>query len=233
MRPEHLRVARVGDASNRVVFVGVVHDHPASVYRVASIVHDEEPAVVALELPPLAIPLFERFAVESTTPGDPGGEMSAAIRAAETAEIRGIDMPTASYVRALVGTVREAAPALNDVRDVAVETYAVARHAVQCRLAAADGSLVPTERPVDPLDHDCSFAAPPDVQAEHEAASLTRSRSLLGALEPPVAAQVTDTAREKAMARRLAALGRRGTVVAVVGFDHLDEIADRVAGGGG
>lgn len=221
-----MRVVHVGD--DRVVLVGAVHDHPASVYRAAAVVEDIAPAVVALELPSLAIPLFERFAVERTA-GDPGGEMSAAIRASGDARIEGIDMPTTTYLGALARTVRDAAPAPGDLLDVVRETVGVTRHALRCRVAASSRSSVPVEDPVDAHDHDCESTAPPAVQADHEAARLSQSRSLLSALEAPVAARVVDTAREAAMARRLAALGGAGDVVAVVGFDHLDDVADRLA----
>lgn len=204
------------------MLVGVVHDHPASCYRAAAVVEDAAPDVVALELPALAVPLFEQFA-DAPAGGDPGGEMSAAIRAADGAEVRGIDVPSPTFARALAGILRETAPSARGLLDVAAQTAVVTRRAVRCRLAALP---VPAcAPPVEATEYDCDPSAPPAVQAEHEATRLRQSRSLLGALEHPVAARVTDAARERAMARRLAALGRTGDVVAVVGFGHLDDVA--------
>lgn len=225
---EHVRVHRVRSTGTRVVLVGVVHDHPASCYRASAVVEDVSPAIVAPELPELAIPLFEQFAAE---PGsdDPGGEMSAAIRAAGDAEVRGIDVPSATFARALIGTLGAAGPTMGDLLDVVSQTAAVTRHAIRCRLAALSVPGTAREPPVDAVEYDCDPADPPAVQAEHEATRLSQSRSLLGAVDHPVAAQVTDEARERAMARRLTALGRTGDVVAIVGFGHLDEIADELS----
>lgn len=208
--------------------MGVVHDHPASCYRAAAVVEDVSPAVVALELPGMAIPLFEQFAAE---PGstDPGGEMSAAIRAAGDAEVRGIDVPSATFARELVGTLRAASASAADLVDVASQAAAVTRHAISCRLAALSVPGTARDPPVDALEYDCDPADPPVEQARHEATRLSQSRSLLGAVDHPVAARVTDAARERAMARRLAALGRTGDVVAVVGFGHLEEIAEELS----
>lgn len=153
--------------------------------------------------------------------------MSAAISAAGDARVVGIDAPSGSFARALAREIREAAPGIDALGDLATHTLGVTGHALRCRVAATP-LPVPAERPVDAYEHDCEAAEPPAVQADHEAASLARSRSLLGALEAPVAARLVDEARETAMANRLAALGREGDVVAVVGFDHLDDVAGQL-----
>lgn len=208
--------------------MGVVHDHPASCYRAAAVVEDVSPDVVALELPELAVPLFEQFAADPDG-DDPGGEMSAAIRAADTADVRGIDVPSATFARSLVGTLRAASPSASDLVDVAAQTAGVTRHAIRCRLAASSVPGTARDPPVDAVEYDTDPTDPPAVQAEHEATRLSQSRSLLGAVDHPVAAQVTDTAREQAMARRLSSLGPAGDVVAIVGFGHLEEIADTLS----
>lgn len=212
-------------AGTRIVLVGVVHDHPASCSRVATVVENLAPDVLALELPQLAIPLFEQFAADPAG-GDPGGEMSAAIRVTDDAAVRGIDVPSTTFVRALVGTLRAASPSAGDLVDVASQTAGVTGHAIRCRLAAIPVLGDGRDPPVDAIEYDCDPTDPPAVQADDEATRLRQSRSLLGAVDHPVAAEVTDAARERAMARRLAALGRTGDVVAVLGFDHLDEVAD-------
>src|SRR6056297_2195481 len=95
MNDEYVR--RLPDAG--VTLVGVVHDHPASVHRAREVVRERDPDVVALEAPPLAMPLYETYARESRTPPTFGGEMSAAAQAAreEDAEVVGIDGPTVAF----------------------------------------------------------------------------------------------------------------------------------------
>lgn len=228
IRGEHVRVIRVRAADTHVVLVGVVHDHPASCYRAAAVVEDVSPAVLALELPELAIPLFEKFAA-GPEGSDPGGEMSAAVRAAGDVDVRGIDVPSATFARALAGTLRAVSPSADDLVDVAKRVADVTRHAIGCRLAALSVTGVDRDPPIDVHEYDCDRTDPPAVQASNEATRLGQSRSLLNAVDPPVATRVTDAARERAMARRLAALGRTGDVVAVLGFGHLDEVADELS----
>ncbi len=81
LTPETVRCVP-GRGDRGVVVVGVVHDHPASLFRVAHLVETVEAAVLALELPPLAVPLFRLYARDDRTPPRLGGEMSVAVRAA-------------------------------------------------------------------------------------------------------------------------------------------------------
>lgn len=228
VRTEHVRVRHLDAAGTRVVLVGVVHDHPASRYRAAAIVEDVSPDVVALELPDLAIPLFEQFAAD---PGqsDPGGEMSAAIEAAGDAAVTGIDVPSTSFVRSLIETLGAIGPSATEIAAVASRTASVTGHALRCRLAASPAPVAIGGPPVEAIEYDCDRTDPPVDQADHEASRLRQSRSLLGALDYPIARRVTDEARERAMACRLSTIGQTGDVVAVVGFGHLDEIADALS----
>ena len=70
-------VRRVSNDAGTVTLVGVVHDHPASSYRVRQVVEDVDPEVLALELPPISIPLYEQYASSDRNPPVFGGEMSA------------------------------------------------------------------------------------------------------------------------------------------------------------
>jgi hypothetical protein len=91
-------LAGTGDAG-AVVLVGVVHDHPASVARVHRVVEATQPDVLALELPPLAVPLYEAHAAEGETPPALGGEFSAAVQAASTDDVVGIVRPSVGFTR--------------------------------------------------------------------------------------------------------------------------------------
>ena len=72
-----------------LLVVGCVHDHPASVFRARSLVESLAPDVVAVELPGLAVPLFERVGrTADEGPDSVGGEMSAALPAAAHRPLR-------------------------------------------------------------------------------------------------------------------------------------------------
>ncbi|PSQ01139.1 hypothetical protein BRC94_04635 [Halobacteriales archaeon QS_5_70_17] len=57
---EYVRRVPPGASGTGTVVVGVVHDHPASVRRVKALAAATDPDVLALELPPLAVPLLRR-----------------------------------------------------------------------------------------------------------------------------------------------------------------------------
>lgn len=214
---------------SQVVLVGVVHDHPASAYRVRRIIEHVSPAVVALEVPSLAIPLFEQYAADGPTPPREGGEMSAAIQAARdcSSHVRvvGIDLPSWHSVRELGSVLVRERPSPRTLWSVICEVSAVVRHTVRCRAAAA-GFVGAIEEQLGRVDHDVSVTDPAGVQADHEASHIARSRALLGAIDRPAAMQLTDESRERAMAKELANVASRGDVVAVVGFDHLDSVSE-------
>lgn len=68
---DYWRVVSADAGRGATVLVGVVHDHPASSHRVASVVRAVDPDAVALELPALAVPYFE--------PADGDGDADAAV----------------------------------------------------------------------------------------------------------------------------------------------------------
>ena len=233
-----------GAGHGTVVLVGVVHDHPASVFRARTAVEAVDPAVVAVELPDLALPLFEhgtetdgeeraatdgeggRETVE-TDGGEQrfGDEMSAALWAAD-GETVGIDGIDAGFLSGLAGTLRAEDASAATVRRTARSVAGIGRRALACRVAAVTDRGGPTTRADGPADFDCTTADDPATQAADERRHRSRSRSLLAAIERPHADRVLDATREAAMVRRLASLRRSGDVVAVVGFDHLDAVAD-------
>lgn len=226
VRSDQLRLFD-GPTGHPVLVVGCVHDHPASVYRVRGLVDALRPDVVGVELPGLAVPLFERVGRDADRSS--GGEMSAALATGADVDARrvGIDTLDATFVRSLAAKLRRESPSFATLRRVFDSVSSVGRHALTCRLSAALGRFG-TAAPVTKraYDHDVDHSAPAADQAADERRQVTRSLSVLRALERPVASDVVDGAREETMAANLCSLRSDGSVVAVVGFDHLSGITD-------
>lgn len=233
LHEEFVRTVPAPDRSEtgRVTLVGVVHDHPASAYRARTVVSACDPATVALEAPPLAVPLYRTYA-DSDAPPSFGGEMSAAAQAARDcgAEVVGVDGPTAAFLARLARNCLRERASLDTLRRVASGVASVSRHAVVCRVAAAVADRTGLRVEVDdPVAHDCERTDPPAEQARDEREQARRSRSLLRAFDPPEPVELRERTREECMADALADLRTRGETVAVVGLDHLDAVADRLA----
>jgi len=227
---DHVRT--VDGRQGTVTLVGVVHDHPASRYRVDHFVRTTDPDVVALETPPLALPLFEQYATDGPLP-PLGGELSAAIAAAEDAHVVGIDGLDTEFFRTLTGRLRGERSDSETIRSVLGSVAAVLGHAVRCRVAAELARLTGIQIGVaDPVDHECSLADAPSVQADHERTQLSTSLTFLRVSDPPPAVRIRDETREACMARRLATLSEDGAVLAVVGRSHVEPLADRLTEAG-
>lgn len=251
----YLRVVPETETAGTVVLVGVTHDHPASRVRARQVVEGVAPAVVALELPPLAIPLYRQYAeAGSGRSGDgydgsdyggydgsdcggydgseyDGGEMAAALAASGDARVVGIDAPNWAYGRRLVGALRARDPDRETAVSTLRDTLSVTRHAVTCALGAAVRAMTPWSPAVEtPTSHDSTVSDPPAAQAADEARQLSRSRALLGALELPPGQELVDELREASMASRIDSLRSEGSVVAVVGHAHLEPIHGRLDG---
>lgn len=255
-----------------VILVGVVHDHPASIHRVRTIIDTLEPEVLGLELPSLATPLFEQFAggegdVETDSAGlgaltdggsvdaeaaraenakgdvDPeapdgwtghaaGGEMTAAITAADDARIVGLDMPDRRSLTSLAATMWREGVSSATMRTVAEDVWRLSRHAAESRLVAAGlpQSIVKHELG-GRHRYEVSPADPPAVQADHEHGHVRKSRALLQSLEPPAATRLVDDVRERSIGDRLTTLRTETTepMVAVVGYNHLDRVAEAMS----
>jgi pheromone shutdown protein TraB len=212
-----------------IVLVGVVHDHPASAYRAQEVVRTVDPAVVALELPSMAVPLFRRLAVEETR-SHRAREMSATIRAAPSARTVGIDAPNVHYVRTLTRRLVDESAPLRTVRAVARDVVQNVRQAMTA-WAAAHLAVVAGLRfgTTAPISHPVDESASPEAQAADESRHIRRHYSLLNAVERPDSIRLVDESREESMATSLRRLREDGPVVAVVGYDHLDDVADRLA----
>ncbi|WP_435180771.1 hypothetical protein [Halorussus sp. AFM4] len=226
---EYLRTVAHPDGD--VTLVGVVHDHPASVFRARAVVRDRDPETVALEVPPLATPLYRTYARSDRTPPAFGGEMSAAAQAGREcdADVVGVDGPTGGFFARLARNWWRDGASPGTLRRVASGVASVTRHALTCRVAAAVARRTALRVEVDdPVAHDCTRADPPAVQASDERAQARRSQSLLRAFDPPRPVALRDETREEHMAGELASLRERGDTVAVVGLDHLDAVAERL-----
>lgn len=226
---EHVRT--VSSSEGTVTLVGVVHDHPASKYRVRTVVTDREPAVLALELPPLALPLFEQYARDERTPPVFGGEMSAAVQAMAGDRVVGIDGPTVGFLRRLAGTLYRQDVSLETTRNVVDGFLSVTKQTLRCRTAAHLAGTTGLRLEVDtPTVYETDWSDDPETQATDEQRHLDRASTVLGALETPRAMRIRDQCREAHMAERIEQLRREGDVVAVVGQDHLDAVTSRLAG---
>jgi pheromone shutdown protein TraB len=209
------------ETTHDVLLVGVVHDHPASVYRAARLAEAFEPDVLGLELPPLAVAAFERAA--STAGEVPSDEMCGAIAASPGSSVVGIDSFGPRFCRQFLSIARKRDASLVTIRRALGEAAGILKRAVVSRLDTARvGSS-------SAGDHDISPKASPPDQAEDERSQLARSRSLLGAIERPRADLLVDATREETMAGEIASQRRHGSVLAVVGVSHLDALSESLA----
>jgi len=225
----HVRRLPGGDGVGDVLLAGVVHDHPASAHRVRSLVETIDPDVLALELPPLAVPLFERYAGEGSVPAS-GEEMSVGVRAASTDDVVGIDGPSLWFLARLARTLLGGDASLSTARTVLSSVLSVSKHAVACRAAALFDAPTAARLAVDePVEHDVDEHDDPERQAADEQTQVRRARAVLSAFGKAEPVQVRDETREAHMADRLASLRERGDVVAVVGVDHLDGLVAHLA----
>lgn len=229
-------VRSVAGTPSRLTVVGVVHDHPASSYRVRRAIAAVQPDVLALELPPVAMPLFETYATTDREPPAFGGEMSAAIQAFDGRSVVGIDRPAPGYALELLRTVRDERPSLTTAGALLSNTASVTTHALACRVAATIADRTGIHLQMDaPTTHDVDRSDAPVDQAADEEKQVRRSRAFANAFvgtSTTRADEIEDETRERHMASRLATLGGGDRVVAVVGIDHLDAIVDETARGG-
>lgn len=207
-----------------VTLVGVVHDHPASVYRVRTVVDAAAPDVLAVELPPLAVPLYETYADSEESPPVFGGELSAAIQAAETGDVVGIDGPSPGFVRELGRwLVRERASRTTVSRSLR-SLLSITGTALTCRVAATLGRHTPLRVAVgSATSHGTTREDPPAEQAADERRQIRTAVSVMDAFETPSSRSRSES-RERHMADRLATVRTRGDVVAVVGAGHFDPL---------
>lgn len=208
-----------------VLLVGVVHDHPASIGRVTGILEALSPDLLALELPPLAVPLFRLYARAAETPPRLGGEMSAAVQAAGDVETVGIDGPNRPYLRRLARLLVDGDPTAKLVRAVVEDVIQSTAHAVACRIGAVLGAVTPLRlRLYSHIEYDTTVIDSPAEQATQEKAYLSQQRAFLRAVTTPESIRTIDRAREESMIALLRKRRSDGDVIAVVGMEHLDAL---------
>lgn len=218
-----------GTGFGSILLIGVVHDHPASVFRVHAVLEELTPDVLALELPPLAVSLFRLYSKDSFMPPRLGGEMSMAIKAAESARVVGIDSPNRTFLRQLAGWVADGRIPRTLFRDLGRDLISSTAHAMACQFGAAIGSITRLRlRLYSHIEYDCSIFDSPTVQADHEASHLAKQQALIRSIEVPQARQLIDELRDESMATQLIDLSLEGDVIAVVGVEHLDPLLERL-----
>jgi pheromone shutdown protein TraB len=211
-----------------LTLVGVVHDHPASKYRTRSIINTVNPDVLALELPPLAIPLFTEYANDTRVPPTYGGEMSSAIQAVDTADVVGIDGPTVEFACSFFEKLLTEHHLKGTMRKAIHNLASVSKHAALCRLACVLARRANLTVEVDePVSHDCSWDDDPKIQATDEHSEIRQAKTVMNVFETSEANALRKRLREDYMANELASLPEDKRVVAIVGIGHLDEVADR------
>ncbi|RQH03287.1 hypothetical protein [Natrarchaeobius oligotrophus] len=224
---------RLRRPAGNVYLLGVVHDHPASVARVERVLEAVDPDVLALELPPAAVPLYRAYAADEGADGSPrfGGEMSAAIGAAAGADVVGIDAPNWSFLRRLVTRLVADRVSPATARRLVSSVGGATREALACRVAATlTHATSMTVARDDPIEYDCSHTDPPAEQAAHERSHVATVQALLGSVETDgTALSYRDETRERCMVDRLREHEAGGDLVAVVGVDHLDRLEEALS----
>lgn len=214
---------RLIDGPQPVILLGVVHDHPASTYRVDAVISALDPALVAVELPNLLVPVLRDSAVSS----DVGGEMATAIAAAGDTPVVGIDVPGPRTLHALLAEITDQQPSVRTVMRTIISLGRIGLHTLAGVLTHLDIPGVPS---FDDLEYDHEYDLPSDAspatQATHEQTHLEQSTALLRTFEPPAATRFLDTVRERHMARRLESRCHAGPTLAVVGYGHLDGLEE-------
>ncbi|ADJ15139.1 hypothetical protein [Halalkalicoccus jeotgali] len=212
--PEYVR--RLPD----LVLVGVVHDHPASVARVETVLGQWAHETLALELPPLALALYRSYASEDR---GSGGEMSAAIRASD-APVVGIDGPGAGFARAFRRYVEREEPDSETLERLYESVRTASARAFRCQLAATEPGRRRGIEGDRSFTYECDPAGGIEELAADERSHVSMARAA-SAFSPPYVGH-RDAIREDCMAEALGELP--GPVVAVVGIDHLSGLVDRL-----
>lgn len=228
------------DSDVGTLLVGVVHDHPSSSARVRRVVDIADPTYVALESPPLAIPYYVQCAkrrrpivvnddgtARPSARVSPGGEMVAAVGAADDATPVGIDGPTLRFCGEMAVDALGGRFDWQTGRAMLSTVGSITRQALSCRLAGTvmrHTTMQVTAKPA--VEYDCPVD--PGGQAAHEAETVERTSNFLRSVDEPDGMRLLNERRERHMAANIDRLQDDGTVVAVVGQHHLEPLAERL-----
>lgn len=208
-----------------VLIISVAHDHPASIARVSQVLDTIGPDILALELPPLAMPLFRYYATEESTPPSLGGEMSMALQRVSNARSVGIDVPTWAYLRAIARHLRRSVNPWKTLPALTSDFFRAIGQALTCRVMEMLGRLSQRRfRCYTRLQYECTADDPPERQASHERAHISKQQAFLQAVEISEATKLIDSLREESMVNRLHALRSTGDVVVVLGAEHAENV---------
>jgi pheromone shutdown protein TraB len=219
---EFWRTLPATEGHEQAHLVGVVHNHPASCYRTRRVVNSVDPDVLALELPDSVVDRLNRDVASGGANEATQDEMVAALTAVTDSGAVGIDSFDSTFYRRL------AAAAISQ-RASPTTLY---RTASAIKRVTQEAETVERTGETDVLDgagdYDVTRATPATEQARDERSHVDRSRSLLGAVEPPPAVRLLDEARERTMAAKIDSLRADRTVVAVVGMAHLEPLVKKI-----
>ena len=217
----YIRCIDPTDNLGAVLLLGVVHDHPASEYRVRRVLEHLQPDILALELPPLAVSLFSLYADDPEVPPQLGGEMSTAIQGSD-ADVIGIDAPNWRYLKLLFNRWRTGSVGSDVGRPLLRDIVRSSVHSIVTLIGAYIGSITPYRlRLYSPIRYEISPFDPAEDQAHHEGSHIEKREAFLNAIEMPPVINIIDELREEAMIDRLNELRRTGTLVGVIGMEHL------------
>lgn len=211
--------------SGQVVLVGVVHDHPASCVRVRRVAQALEPETVCLELPPTTVHRYRETLESTDAARTTGGEMGVAMQATPEATHVGIDGLDTRFLRTLASTVTAQRPAVRTLARTARGVGTMAKQLLGSQLRVWGNE---PDTGIDVEQFESLRGGSPELQAADERRQLERSASFLRAVETPAAISLREETRETCMAHRLVTCLEDGPVLAVLGMDHLDPVADNV-----
>jgi pheromone shutdown protein TraB len=155
--------------------------------------------------------------------------MSAAIQAADTDRVVGIDGPSIGFLRRLAAELYRQRASPSTLRTTAGALCSVTATALRSRLAGTVAAHTSVHPAVElPTAYDTDRSDDAETQAADEQERMRTAASMLRAFQPPPATAIHRAARERYMADRLSSLDSDGPVVAVLGKAHLDAVAERL-----
>jgi len=224
---EHLR--SIDTPTGTVTLVGVVHDHPASAFRVRTVVTDRDPDHPCARTAAALAPFFRAVCRGYSHSAGVRRRASAAIQASSTADhVVGIDGPTLPFLRRLAATLYHEGGSIETVRGVFDGLVSVTKNTLRCRLAGSLAAMTSIRLEVDsPVTYAIDRVDSPGRQAENERHQIARARAVMDAFEPLGRLRSVTTCARRTWPTA-SPFRDDGDVVAVVGRHHLDSVAEQL-----